>query len=311
MGPNPQRVGYAERRAFEVTAHFPSTGRLRFFLTAASPCPYLPGKEERKVFAHLPQMDGATINDSLTQSGFRRSQNIAYRPACETCSACTSARIPVADYLFTRSERKVLNRNEDLRRHVVEAEATTEQFDLLRRYLLARHADGGMAEMTWPDYVAMVEDTTVRTHIVEYRTRSRDQGPGDLIACVLVDVMSDGLSLVYSFYDPTLLRRSLGSFIVLDNIVQAAVHELPHVYLGYWVPGSEKMAYKARFSPLEVLRPTGWGLISSRELAQSETALELTRAVSGEARLGRKEPQAQGPDTSSTTVLIGRSRPPA
>ena len=266
---------------------------MRFFLTAASPCPYLPGREERKVFAHLPQADGAAINDSLTQSGFRRSQNIAYRPACELCNSCTSARIPVKDYIFTRSERKILRRNEDLRRHVVEAEATTEQFDLLRRYLLTRHADGGMAEMTWPDYVAMVEDTTVRTHIVEYRTPSKDRGPGDLLACVLIDVMGDGLSLVYSFYDPDLAKRSLGSFIVLDNLIQAAMNELPHVYLGYWVPGSEKMTYKVRFSPLEILRPNGWGLISAREIARAQAILDANRAVKGPdmPKLGRKEPQ--------------------
>ena len=238
---------------------------MRFFLTAASPCPYLPGREERKVFAHLPQADGAAINDSLTQSGFRRSQNIAYRPACELCNACTSARIPVKDYIFSRSERKILRRNEDLRRHVVEAEATTEQFDLLRRYLLTRHADGGMAEMTWPDYVAMVEDTAVRTHLIEYRLHSKDGGPGDLVACVLVDLMGDGLSMVYSFYDPRLERRSLGTFIILDHVVQATLNGLPYVYLGYWVPGSEKMAYKARFSPLEILKPGGWSLMSARE----------------------------------------------
>ena len=140
-----------------------------------------------------------------------------------------------------------------------------EQFDLLRRYLLARHAEGGMADMTWPDYVAMVEDTAVRTQIIEYRAPSQDRGPGDLIACVLVDVMSDGLSLVYSFYDPNLPRRSLGSFIILDHIVQAGLMDLPYVYLGYWVPGSEKMAYKARFSPIEILKPGGWMLMGARD----------------------------------------------
>jgi leucyl-tRNA---protein transferase len=247
-----------------VTQHFP-TRQLRFFLTAPTPCPYLPGREERKVFAHLPLSDGPTVNDSLTQVGFRRSQNIAYRPACETCRACQSARAPAADYVLSRSERKVLNRNDDLKRHLVEAEATLEQFELLRRYLLARHADGGMAEMTWPDYVAMVEDTAVRTHLIEYRRKSEDRGPGDLIACVLVDVLADGLSLVYSFYNPDLDRRSLGSFVILDHIVQAQQSGLPYVYLGYWVPGSEKMAYKARFSPLEILKPGGWSLMSSRE----------------------------------------------
>jgi leucyl-tRNA---protein transferase len=248
-----------------VTQHFP-TRQLRFFLTAPSPCPYLPDRYERKVFAHLPLADGATVNDSLTQVGFRRSQNIAYRPACESCQACVSARIPADDYVFSRSERKTLARNEDLRRQLVEPEATMEQFDLLRRYLTVRHADGGMAEMAWPDYVAMVEDTAVRTHIVEYRLTSSDVGPGDLMACALVDVMSDGLSLVYSFYDPTVRRRSLGSFVILDHVIQAGLASLPYVYLGYWVRGSEKMDYKVRFSPIELLRAEGWSLVSSRDL---------------------------------------------
>ena len=248
-----------------MTQHFP-TRQLRFFLTAPSPCPYLPERFERKVFAHLPLSDGASVNDSLTQVGFRRSQIIAYRPACEACSACVSARIPAADYVFSRSERKTLARNEDVERNLVEAEATMEQFDLLRRYLLARHADGGMAEMTWPDYVAMVEDTAVRTHIIEYRTRSEDDGPGDLVACALVDLMSDGLSLVYSFYDPGQRRRSLGSFMILDHVIQACLANLPYVYLGYWVQGSEKMDYKVRFSPIELLRPEGWTLFCSRDL---------------------------------------------
>ena len=248
-----------------MTQHFP-TRQLRFFLTAPSPCPYLPERFERKVFAHLPLSDGATVNDSLTQVGFRRSQNIAYRPACEACSACVSARIPVADYAFSRSERKILARNADIQGAMVEAEATMEQFDLLRRYLLTRHANGGMAEMTWPDYVAMVEDTAVRTHIIEYRTRPRDGGPGDLIACALVDLMSDGLSLVYSFYDPAAPRRSLGSFVILDHVRQALATKLPYVYLGYWVRGSEKMAYKVRFAPIELLRPDGWTLAAARDL---------------------------------------------
>jgi arginine-tRNA-protein transferase len=255
----------SEAHRKSVTQHFP-TRQLRFFLTAPSPCPYLPGRHERKVFAHLPLSDGASVNDSLTQVGFRRSQNIAYRPACESCSACVSARIPAADYLFSRGERRTLARNDDLERHLVEAEATMEQFDLLRRYLLARHAEGGMAEMTWPDYVAMVEDTAVRTHIIEYRLRSQDRGPGDLVACALVDLMSDGLSLVYSFYDPTMSRRSLGSFMILDHIIQACLTSIPYVYLGYWVRGSEKMDYKVKFSPIELLRPEGWTLMSARDV---------------------------------------------
>ena len=252
-----------------MTHHFP-TRQLRFFLTAPSPCPYLPQRFERKVFAHLPMSDGAGVNDSLTQVGFRRSQNIAYRPACEACNACVSARLPAADYVFSRSERKIIARNDDLERHLVEAEATMEQFDLLRRYLTTRHASGGMAEMTWPDYVAMVEDTAVRTHVIEYRSKTTDGGPGELVACALVDLMSDGLSLVYSFYDPTLGRRSLGSFVILDHVIQACLTGVPYIYLGYWVRGSAKMNYKVRFQPLELLRPEGWTLISARDLQPPE-----------------------------------------
>jgi arginine-tRNA-protein transferase len=252
-----------------VTQHF-RTRQLRFFLTAPSPCPYLPHREERKVFAHLPLTDGAAINDALTMAGFRRSQNIAYRPACEACEACVSARIPALQYPFSRSERRVIERNGDLVRHMVEAEATMEQFELLRRYLLARHADGGMADMTWPDYLAMVEDTPVRTHVIEYRTKPSGNAPGELVACALVDALADGLSLVYSFYEPGLNRRSLGSFVILDHVVQAELHGIPYVYLGYWVQGSPKMDYKARFTPIEVLKGQTWTLLSARERSHGE-----------------------------------------
>ncbi len=223
------------------------------------------------MFAHLPLSDGPTVNDILTEVGFRRSQNIAYRPACEACDACVSARIPVADYVFSKSEERVLRKGDDLARHLVEAEATMEQFDLLRAYLSTRHAEGGMMEMTWLDYVAMIEDTAVRTHLIEYRTVSKDRGPGDLVACVLVDQIGDGLSLVYSFFDPALAKRSPGSFIILDHVRQAKMLGLPYVYLGYWVTGSGKMDYKARYSPLEVLKPGGWRLLSARERTEANT----------------------------------------
>ncbi len=286
--------------------HYLPQRRLRFFLTAPTPCPYLPGREERKVFAHLPLSDGAAVNDSLTQVGFRRSQNIAYRPACDSCRACQSARLPVGDYVFSRSEKRTLARNSHLERHLVEAEATTEQFDLLRRYLNARHASGGMADMTWPDYVAMIEDTAVRTHIIEYRTRSKDHGPGDLVACILVDVLHDGLSLVYSFYEPDLGKQSLGSFIILDHVVQARQVQLPYIYLGYWVQGSEKMAYKARFAPLEILRGGGWALMASRERTATQPQGPEVSSVAGVV-LGL----SQGPDVEAVEIGASETLPPA
>lgn len=273
-----------------MTQHFP-TRQLRFYLTAPAPCPYLPDRLERKVFAHLPMTEGALVNDSLSQSGFRRSQNIAYRPACEACTACVSVRVPAADYVLSRSDRKTLNRNADLQRGLVEAEATVEQFELLGRYLRARHAEGGMTDMGWPDFVAMVEDTPVRTHLIEYRLPSADGAPGDLVACALVDLLGDGLSMVYSFYDPDLARRSLGRFMILDHLAQARLTNLPYVYLGYWVRGSGKMDYKAGFQPLEALGPAGWTLLSARDRDASQRSLLHSLSTGGS---GPSPPEAAG-----------------
>ncbi len=245
-----------------MTQHFPPR-QLRFFMTGVSPCPYLPGKTERKVFANLPFAGGPTVNDRLTQAGFRRSQNIAYRPACDDCAACVSVRAPVAEVVFTRGQRRVLARNADVERTFLEPVATVEQFRLLSRYLHRRHPEGGMAGMGWLDYVAMVEDTAVHTHLAEYRLPPEVEGePGRLVGVCLTDRLSDGLSMVYSFFDPELERRSLGMFAILDHILQAHDAALPYLYLGYWVEGSPKMDYKARFRPLEALTLMGWSRMS-------------------------------------------------
>jgi arginine-tRNA-protein transferase len=249
---------------------FVTQRQLRFYMTAVAPCPYLPGQTERKVFANLPFSEGVHVNDELTRAGFRRSQNIAYRPACESCDACVSVRLPVPEFSFSRSQRKTLKRNADLSRDLVEAEATTEQFDLLRRYLQGRHPDGGMSGMGWLDYVAMVEDTAVRTHLIEYRLPSSDGGPGDLVGVCITDLLGDGLSMVYSFFDPTREARSLGRFAILDHVRQAQIVGLPYVYLGYWVQGSRKMDYKVGFQPMERLTRLGWA-----RMAQPATGVDV------------------------------------
>ncbi|MGE0595452.1 MAG: arginyltransferase [Hyphomonadaceae bacterium] len=240
-----------------MTKPFP-TKNLRFYLTAPSPCPYLAGRRERKVFTALDGLDAASLNDVLTNAGFRRSQNIAYRPACDGCESCISARVSAERFSFNRRWRRIIARNADLSRSLRPAEATEEQFRLLRRYLKSRHADGGMADMTYADYAAMVEETAVRTHIVEYRHTNPGARRGELAAAALVDVLGDGLSLVYSFFDTEDTRRSLGAYTILDHIQQARAAGFPHVYLGYWIPGSEKMAYKAEFKPLELLLGGEW-----------------------------------------------------
>jgi arginine-tRNA-protein transferase len=227
----------------------------QFYLTQPAPCPYLPGRLERKVFTRLAGEQASALNDTLTHAGFRRSQNIAYKPACEGCQACVSVRVLVDAFEPTRSQRRVIAANADLVSEAVDPWATEEQFLLMRRYLDNRHRGGGMSEMTMFDFVAMIEDTTVRTHLVEYRERA---GAGALKAAALTDRLSDGLSMVYSFFDPSEMGRSLGTFMVLDHIEQARAAGLPYVYLGYWVDGCRKMSYKSRFTPLEALGKEGW-----------------------------------------------------
>lgn len=235
----------------------------QFFLTAPSPCPYLDGQFERKVFTHLVGDKASEMNDLLTQGGFRRSQNIAYRPACETCRACVSVRILAQEFTASRNMKRVLQHNSDLVGAMHNAEPSTEQYSLFRSYLDARHRRGGMSDMTVLDYAMMVEDTHVDTKVIEYRRRGPDtfitgKGQGELIAVALTDKMADGLSMVYSYFNPDFEERSLGTFMILDHIARARAMGLPHVYLGYWVNGSRKMNYKMRFMPQEHLGPKGW-----------------------------------------------------
>jgi arginine-tRNA-protein transferase len=244
-----------------VTQHSRDTPQ--FYLTAPSPCPYLKGQEERKVFTHLVGERARELNDVLTHGGFRRSQSIAYRPACETCRACLSVRVVVNDFKPSRTMRRIAQRNEDIVGELRHPAPTSEQYSVFRGYLDARHRDGGMADMTVLDYAMMIEDSHVQTGLVEYRRRGPDsgltgRGAGDLLAVALNDVLSDGLSMVYSFFDPEEADRSLGTFMILDHIERAKKMGLAYVYLGYWVPGSRKMDYKGRFLPQERLMPSGW-----------------------------------------------------
>jgi arginine-tRNA-protein transferase len=235
----------------------------QFYLTSPSLCPYLPGKEERKVFTHIVGKRARDLNEILTQGGFRRSQTIAYRPACESCRACVSVRVLVDEFAPSSNLRRVLKANEDVIGAAMPNRPTSEQYSLFRRYLDTRHTDGGMVDMTVLDYSMMVEDSHVNTKLIEYRMRGPDsswtkRGEGPLFAVALTDVLTDGLSMVYSFYDPEIPGRSLGTYLILDHIQRARQMGLPHVYLGYWVKGSSKMDYKRRFLPQERLLPDGW-----------------------------------------------------
>ena len=231
----------------------------QFYITAPSPCPYVEDKMERKVFTSLSGPLSNHFHNQLVQDGFRRSQGIAYKPACEECSACVSARIVVDDFIATRSFRRIMTRNTDVHTEFRAPEATSEQYAILRPYLDARHADGGMADMSVHDYTGMVEETTVKTHLVEYRIGNKlSAAPRPLVGTVLTDELFDGLSMVYSFFEPEYKDRSLGSYMILDHILQAKKRGLPYLYLGYWIKGCGKMSYKSRFQPLEILKSGKW-----------------------------------------------------
>ena len=231
----------------------------KFFVTNPSPCPYLPGKVERKVFTELSGRHASELNEALGRIGFRRSQSVAYRPSCIDCSACVSVRVLAAEFEATATQRKLLRRHADLEVSACKPWTTEEQYQLLRRYLKHRHPGGGMIDMDENDFADMVEQSPVKTFLIEYREPSNGERPGRLVGACLTDQQADGLSMIYSFFEPEdPARPGLGTYIILDHIVRAARAGLPYVYLGYWVEDSKRMAYKARYRPLEKLGPHGW-----------------------------------------------------
>jgi arginine-tRNA-protein transferase len=242
----------------EQQKHFPE-----FYVTAPQPCPYLPRRQERKLFTHLTVEKPPALIDNLLKGGFRRSQNIAYMPYCEGCQACVSVRVVLDRFEPSRSMRRIVTRNRDVVARRLAPAPSAEQYALFRAYIDSRHAEGGMADMSVLDYAMMVEDSIIDTSLTEYRIRPENslaQRPDDwpLVGVSLCDRLSDGISMVYSFYDPELTDRSLGSYMILEQALYARRQGLPYLYLGYWIAGSRKMSYKTRFQPQEQLTANGW-----------------------------------------------------
>ena len=231
-----------------------------FYVTAPQPCPYLAGKFERKLFTHLTHDKPTALVDNLLKGGFRRSQNIAYMPYCEGCQACVSVRVAVNEFEPNKSFQRAMKANADLMAKRVEPQPSAEQYALFRDYIDTRHSDGGMADMTVLDYAMMIEDSIVDTFLTEYRARPSNSisQPGPLMALALCDRLSDGISMVYSFYDTVAPERSLGTYMILEHIEYTRQLGLPYLYLGYWIEGSRKMCYKTRFQPQEHLTGNGW-----------------------------------------------------
>jgi leucyl-tRNA---protein transferase len=251
---NSRKNGQARRNSRAMAMDGLPVGSFRqFFATAPVACPYVPGRAERKLIVELGGNGGAAFYDDLSRAGFRRSHRFAYRPACRGCSSCVPVRIAVERFRHTRSTRRVHNTNRDLCGSLVTARATPEQFRLFSAYQRMRHGDSDMASMRYGDYRGMVEDTPVRTALAEFRDSC-----GDLVAVSLIDLLDDGVSAVYSFYDPCRTKRSLGIWSVLWLVEECRRRGQPFVYLGYWIADSRKMAYKDRFPALERLDEGGW-----------------------------------------------------
>jgi arginine-tRNA-protein transferase len=235
-------------------------------VTSPAPCPYLPGRSERKVFTELKGPHADSLNDALGRIGFRRSQTVAYRPSCLDCSACISVRVVAGEFEPSGTQKRLMKRNGDLVATVCRPWSTSEQFELLQSYLSVRHPEGGMTSMDEIDFADMVEHTPVTSYVVEYREPSEDGvTPGRLVGACLTDRQCDGLSMIYSFYDPHHDRQGLGTYIILDHIQRATEMDLSYVYLGYWVEGSPRMQYKVRFRPMEKLGRSGWERFSAAE----------------------------------------------
>ena len=252
----------------------------RFFVTSPAPCPYLPGRSERKVFTELRGDSADELNEALGRIGFRRSQTVAYRPSCLDCQACVSVRVVASEFKASSSQKRTLKVNSDLVTSECRPWATDEQYELLRKYLAARHPGGGMAEMDESDFADMVEHTPVSSYVIEYREPGEGNAPGRLVGACLTDVQGDGLSMIYSFYDPEIEDRAgLGNYIILDHIRRAAENGLPYVYLGYWVEGSDRMQYKVRYRPLERLTRGGWQRMPDIEQKRLIAAATAPRAA--------------------------------
>ena len=266
----------------------------RFFVTSPAPCPYLPGRSERKVFTELKGPHADQLNEALGRIGFRRSQTVAYRPSCLDCQACVSVRVVANKFVASGTQKRDLKRNSDLIVTECRPWATDEQFELLAKYLGQRHPDGGMSAMDELDYADMIEHTPVNSVVTEYREPGPNGKPGRLVGACLTDRQGDGLSMIYSFYDPDCDGRvGLGNCIILDHIRRAAAEGLPYVYLGYWVEGSPRMQYKVRYRPLERLTREGWQLMDSDEQYRLTAAATQPRQLQDASLAGARGKDGQ------------------
>jgi arginine-tRNA-protein transferase len=230
----------------------PPFQRIQFYLTAHYGCSYLPGRQARSQVATPTHLIDTHAYSALIRAGFRRSGQFTYRPHCEQCHACVPVRVDVAAFVPNRTQRRCLKRNRDLAARFLPLDFKDEHYALYRRYLGSRHAGGGMDRDGPDQYTQFLLSSNVDSMLVEFRD-------GDaLVMVALVDQVADGLSAVYTFFDPARAAQSPGVYGVLWQIELARRLDLPYLYLGYWIADSRKMAYKQQYAPLEGLVDGRW-----------------------------------------------------